>query len=230
MKYKHLFFDLDKTLWDFKRNSEETLLELFDNYQLKNIGVEDSKKFIDVYTEINEKQWADYRAGRVNKEKMRAERFIKTFDVFQVSNDSLAQQLSDDYLEQCPEKTYLFPQTVEVLDYLSGKYLLHIITNGFEEVQHRKMNNCDITKYFTEIITSEKSGFLKPNPQIFFHALETTGAVEEESIMIGDSLEVDILGAREAGIDQIYFNPDRIEHSEKVTFEIHHLSALTNIL
>lgn len=226
MKYKHLFFDLDNTLWNFKRNSEETLLELFDHYELKKTGVEDSKKFIDVYTDINEKQWADYRAGRVNKEKMRAERFIKTFAVFQVSDDSLAQQLSDDYLAQCPEKTYLFPHTIEILSYLKEKYSLHIITNGFEEVQHRKMNNCGITKYFTEIITSEKSGFLKPNPQIFFHALEISGAIEIESIMIGDSLEVDIIGAREAGIDQIYFNPDKTAHSEKITQEINSLNEL----
>ncbi len=134
------------------------------------------------------------------------------------------------YLEICPTQPHVIPHAHEILSYLKDKYTLHIITNGFDDVQHQKLYSAGIHHYFDQIITSDKSGSRKPQRSIFEYALAAAGASEECSIMIGDNLGTDIIGAREASIDQVYFNASRSKHSEPVTYEIQHLAELRNIL
>ena len=228
--YAHIFFDLDHTLWDFDTNSREALFELNDAYNLKSLGVESIEDFISEYLVINDQMWELYRKGLVDKETLRFERFHRTLLKFGIDNESVTKGLGIDYSQIAPLKTNLIPDTIEVLNYLKDKYILHIITNGFDEVQGIKMKHSGIEHYFSEVITSEMAGCKKPDPGIFKHALDLANAQVENSIMIGDNLEADIVGAREVGIDQIYFNPKNIDHREKVTHEIKELKSLLTIL
>jgi putative hydrolase of the HAD superfamily len=229
-KYKHIFFDLDNTLWDFDRNSAETLNELYLKYDLAKHGIKSSKEFIARYNIRNTIMWEDYRLGKIDKDTLRNKRFAFTFSDMGLDVNSIPQKLADDYVASSPHKNILFPDAEDVLAYLHKKYLLHIITNGFPETQDIKLIAADIKKYFGEIITSEGSGFRKPDVKIFLHAMELSNAIAEECLMIGDGLEVDIIGARNAGWDAIYFNPKNIPHKEKVTHEIKLLSELKEIL
>jgi putative hydrolase of the HAD superfamily len=228
--YQHIFFDLDHTLWDFKTNATETLWELSDKYKLLEKGIGSVEVFIDNYISINDYLWEDYRKGTISKEQLRFERFHQTLKKHKIVNIDLCNKLSDDYISLCPSKTNLFPNAIKTLTYLKEKYSLHIITNGFEEVQHIKLKNCKLNPFFSEIITSERAGHKKPDIRIFEYAMNSTNAFPEECIMIGDSLEADIIGARDAKINQVYFNPDKNSHSENVTHEISNLYELTNIL
>ncbi len=228
--YKHLFFDLDHTLWDFDANSRETLLELYDTYELEKRGVPSSEEFISVYIEYNHQLWRDYHNGVISKEKLRASRFKYTFEHFKLDEANIPHQFEIDYVNVCPTKTNLFPGTHEVLSTLKDKYELHIITNGFLESQEMKMKRTGLDQYFKEVFVSEVIGLYKPDVQIFQHAMRVADTNAEESLMIGDSLEADILGARNAGIDQVYFNPYDQTHEHEVTYEIKDLRELLNIL
>lgn len=228
--YSHIFFDLDRTLWDFETNSNETLYELNHTYKLKELGVDSIEKFIFEYLIINEQMWTRYRNGLVDKETLRYQRFHQTLLKFDIDNADLTRNLGNDYTSIAPLKTNLVPYTIELLEYLNGKYKLHIITNGFEEVQHVKMKHSGIDKYFSEVITSERAGYKKPDYKIFEFSINLAKGTRENSLMIGDSLEADILGAREFGIHQVYFNPDSLEHDEDITYEIKELKELMNIL
>jgi putative hydrolase of the HAD superfamily len=228
--YKHIFFDLDHTLWDFDRNSRETLEELFEAYSLKNYGIAVFEDFRDTYHRINDQKWEQYRQGSITKEHLRATRFHDTLLQFEVNHPELAAEIDREYIARSPHKTHLFPHALEVLGYLAEKYTLHIITNGFTEVQDIKITKSGLQPFFTYKITSEAAGATKPDPVIFRHALKMAGAKRTESIMVGDNLEVDIIGARRVGLDQVYFNPDKKPHSEKVTFEIGNLGELKAIL
>lgn len=228
--YKHIFFDLDRTLWDFEANSHETLSELLLKHKLLEKGVESASDFITEYLIINEQLWDEYRNGSIDKNTLRYDRFYRTLLKFEIDDRSLSQDIGNDYVALSPLKTGLFPDTIEVLNYLSDKYNLHIITNGFEEVQHVKIKNCGIEKYFDQVITSERAGFKKPDVRIFEYSLQTANTSATNSLMIGDSLEADIIGARNAGIHQVFFNPEKESHSEKVTFEICGLKELLNFL
>jgi len=230
MKYNHLFFDLDKTLWDFELNSEETLKELFAHFKLGKLFDFNSDVFIDVYKKHNEQLWVQYSSNTINKASLRTERFKLTLAEFGIVDLALSEQLGNEYVFRSPLKTKLVPGTLNVLEYLKDKYTLHIITNGFEEVQHAKLNNCGIRNYFSEIITSERAGCNKPHKGIFEYSLTISGAKSYNSIMIGDNLDFDILGAVSAGIDQIYFNPESIEHPHQPTFEIKELEEIIKIL
>ncbi|MGZ4033576.1 MAG: YjjG family noncanonical pyrimidine nucleotidase [Bacteroidia bacterium] len=230
MQYEHIFFDLDHTLWDFETNSKEALYELADKHKLFERGVVSMDRFLEEYFIINEKLWDDYRKGIIDKEQLRYDRFHLALQKFGIDDINLTTAFSDDYVSSAPYKTNLFPHAIETLEYLHGKYILHIVTNGFEETQHLKMRNCNIEKYFSEIITSERSGFKKPDKRMFEFSLNEAKANSSTSIMIGDSLEADIIGAREAGLAQIYFNPSRKTHYEKITHEIISLRELVEIL
>jgi len=230
MKFKHIFFDLDRTLWDFEINSHRTLEELFSTFNLKEKGVKESDNFIRIYKEYNEKLWRLYRVGKISQVDLRRERFQRTLAYFEIHDFALAEAIGDQYISICPQKSQLFPHSIEVLEYLNKKYKLHIITNGFHKVQHVKLKYANLTKYFDTIITSEKAGMMKPDPKIFEFALETTNARSSESIYVGDDLEVDILGCQNCGIDGVYFNPKREKHVEEVTFEISCLSQLKELL
>lgn len=230
MSYTNLFFDLDRTLWDFETNSHETLSELLQKYNLLEKGIGSSTNFINEYLVINEQLWDEYRKGSIDKDTLRYDRFYRTLMKFAIDDRTLSQDIGNDYVLNSPLKTGLFPDTIEVLNYLNDKYTLHIITNGFEEVQHVKIKNCGIEKYFDQVITSERAGFKKPDVRIFEYSLQTANTNAKNSLMIGDSLEADIVGARNAGIHQVYFNPKKETHSEDVTFEISSLKELLNFL
>ena len=229
MKYKHIFFDLDRTLWDFETNSHETLLELCNTYKLNEIGVADYEDFIRTYKNYNARLWDLYRIDKISQKDLRRERFQKTLFDFGINDFNLAENIGEDYVDICPRKNKLYPHAVEVLEYLKDRYKLHIITNGFDKTQHIKLEHSNLKPYFHHIITSEKTGVKKPNPLIFSHALTLANSIKDESVYIGDNLIVDILGCQGSGIDGVYFNPDRIEHAENPKFEIECLSELKKI-
>ncbi|MFZ4740262.1 MAG: YjjG family noncanonical pyrimidine nucleotidase [Bacteroidales bacterium] len=229
-KYKHVFFDLDRTLWDFDSNSLETFKDLYNIYSIKKKLNCDFLSFHNIYKKHNTQLWEAYRKGNIKKEYLSIHRFLFTLNEFGCKDLELATNMSEDYISLSPQKKLLFPHTHEVLTYLQKKYCLHIITNGFIEVQYKKIKNCGIDKYFTHAITSEEAGFQKPDKHIFYFSLEKTGAKAEESIMIGDDLKVDILGAKQVGIDQIFYNNSGIQHNEEITFEVDSLKKIIDIL
>ena len=163
---------------------------------------------------------------------LRKERFSKILSRLGVSGLSheTISAMADDYQEWCPWKKNVIPHTYEVLDYLKGKYQLHVITNGFEDSQYTKLKTTNLHNYFEQVITSEKAGSKKPDQRIFEYGLNAAGADCHECVMVGDNLQADIRGARNAKIDQIYLNPGKKRHRQKVTFEIQHLNELTEIL
>jgi len=229
-RYEHLFFDLDHTLWDFDRNAEETLQELYQTYSLKKLGLLSADLFIETYTHNNHQLWADYHLGRISKEELRTTRFSKTFLDLGLAPELIPHQFEDDYVRICPTKTNLFPEAHETLSYLQDKYVMHIISNGFKESTEMKIELTDLAKYFVNIIISEEVGVNKPDSAIFKHAVTCAQTEVHTSLMIGDSLEADILGAKNAGIDQIFFNPHFQAHTVDCNYEISQLSELLGIL
>ncbi len=225
-KYKHIFFDLDHTLWDFDRNAEETLLELYDTYQLAALGLPSAQAFINTYTRNNHQLWADYHLGKISRETLRETRFKKTFIDLGMPPELVPASFEDDYVKQGPAKTNLFPYTHEVLAYLQQKYTLHLITNGFKESTRIKVSGTGLGKYFQQIIISEDAGANKPDPAIFAYALRAAGAEKAESLMIGDSLEADVYGALNFGMDAIYFNPAGLPGPDDVPRQITGLQEL----
>jgi len=230
MQYKHLFFDLDHTIWDFDKNAEETLNELYHSYKLKDLGLHSPDRFIEVYTQNNHQLWAEYHVGKITKQKLRETRFSKTFIDLGLSPNLIPQQFEDDYVNICPTKTNLFPKAHETLRYLKERYSLHLISNGFKESTELKVSKNGLNVYFENVVISEVVGFNKPDRAIFNHALSLANAGIKESIMIGDSLEADIRGAQDYGMKAIYFNPERKEIPEDVDQEIACLSELMTIL
>lgn len=230
MPYKHLFFDLDHTIWDFDKNAEETLYELYHSYQLRDLGLHSPDRFIEVYTQNNHQLWADYHVGKITKQKLRETRFSKTFLDLGLSPELIPERFEDDYVTICPSKTNLFPKAHETLYYLKERYSLHLISNGFKESTEQKVNNNGLDIYFENVVISEVVGFNKPDRAIFNHALTLANAGIAESIMIGDSIEADIRGAQDYGMKAIYFNPERKEKPEDVQQEINCLSELMILL
>ncbi|MCX6294820.1 MAG: YjjG family noncanonical pyrimidine nucleotidase [Bacteroidetes bacterium] len=230
MPYETIFFDLDHTLWDFEKNSSEALSELIVKFELLQKGVSSIDNFLNEYFIINVRLWDDYRKNIISKETLRYDRFHQALKKFEIDDFELAKAIGNDYVAIAPFKTNLFPYSIEVLKYLKNKYTLHIITNGFEEVQHLKLRNSDLSTYFSEVITSERSGFKKPDERMFRFSLDLTKAKVETSLMIGDSLEADIIGAKNVGMKQVYFNPLGNPHEEELTHEIKSLDELMTIL
>jgi len=228
-KYKHLFFDIDKTLWDYESNVKEILLDIYNNRNLKSLSVE-YESFLADFKEFNDLLWSEYQKGQIKKETLRDRRFYMTLKKSGIENIDLAAQLSNDYIEISPNKTNLFPEVIETLEYLKLHYRLHIITNGFNEVQYKKLNNSRIKHFFEKIVTSDSAGSQKPNIKIFEYALTSVNARKKESLMIGDDWEIDILGAKAYGLDQVYFNPNQLKHNGKATFEISGIGKLKDIL
>ena len=200
---KHIFFDLDHTLWDFDKNSSFTFKKLFSLYDI-NINL---KSFLKVYEPINLKYWKLYREDKIDKVNLRFFRLKDTFDVLEIDiSDSLINDLSDDYIKFLPTFNYLIMGSLDILKYLHPKYKLHIITNGFQEVQKGKLKKSGISNFFDTVTNSEMVGVKKPNRKIFDHALSAANTDIKSSLMIGDNLEADILGAKSIGIDTIFFN------------------------
>ncbi len=229
-KYKHLFFDLDRTLWDFDKSAMETFEDIYKTHHLATKGIPGVEEFYQKYHIHNLRLWDLYREGMLEKEILRWKRFYLTLLDFHIDDRALAEKLGKDYVEISPRKVNLFPHVMETLKYLAPKYHLHLITNGFQEVQELKIKISGMNRYFEKLITSEEAGVKKPDPQIFYYALKKTGAVANESLMIGDDYEVDIEGARVAGMDQVFFDPQGISPQNHCTYKIKDLSALCNIL
>ena len=205
--YKHLFFDLDHTLWDFEANSRQTLAEMYTKMNLKERGVDDFERFNTNYSIHNEKLWDRYRKGFIRTEELRWKRMWLTLLDFKIGDEKLAREMGLVFLDLLPTRKLLFPYAIEILNYLTQKkYVLHLITNGFEKTQHAKLKNSGLDIFFNEVITSEGSNSLKPQKAIFDFALQKTNATVKESIMLGDDIEADIVGARDAGLDQVFIN------------------------
>ena len=230
MKYRHLFFDLDHTLWDFEKNANETLHTLYERHDFARFGTFTVEEFTQVYSNINHALWRLYQGNKISQSQLREARFPRTLAKLGVPEGQVPATISDEFTDILPLKSAVFPFTHEILDYLKPNYRLHLITNGFNDMQALKLASSNLTHYFQELITSEHSGHLKPDPRMFAHALERTGAIAAESLMIGDNLECDVLGAYNAGIDQVYFNPDKRRHFNTITHEISCLSELKAFL
>jgi putative hydrolase of the HAD superfamily len=230
MKYKHLFFDLDHTLWDFDTASRQAWQQLYEQYSLSGKGITDFEAFFKVYNGHNDRMWERFRAGHMKREELRWKRIWHTLIDFKVYDTDLAHELSKVYLEVLPTQAALMPAAKELLDHCKGRYTLHLITNGFEETQRLKLQHAGIDSYFSEIITSEKSNSMKPHPEIFEYALQCAGATCGDCLMIGDALDIDVLGAMRIGMDSVYYNPKRIPHKEKPTYEVAHLEELIDII
>lgn len=229
-KYKHLFIDLDKTLWDFDANAQITLGELFDTYKLEEKGITNFDCFLTYYKAYNHTLWEQYKKSEIDKEFLSVERFNGSLKNFGIDDLNLAKAMASDYKTISPTKTKLYPNAIEVIAELNKKYRLHIITNGFSEVQFIKVENSGLAPYFETIITSEMAGAQKPNSKIFQFSLKKTGAKKEETLMIGDDLEADILGAQKVGIDQIYVNFEKKAHANSPLHEVNSLLEILDIL
>jgi len=210
---KHIFFDLDHTLWDFETNSNIAFETIFKKHKVK----VELQKFLNYYRGINEDYWKLYRDEKISKEELRLGRLKDTFVKLNHKVDiQLIEDLSIGYIDVLPNNNQLFEGTHEILEHLYVNYKLHIITNGFNEVQSKKIKNSGLNKYFDKIITSEDAGVKKPNRVIFEYALALTNAVSEESMMIGDNWEADIMGAKDAGFDVIFCNFNEQPVSENI--------------
>jgi len=209
MMKEHIFFDLDHTLWDFEKNSALTFQEILTSSNIL-IDIDD---FLQTYVPINLKYWKRYREEKILKKELKYIRLKETFDQLQYSvDDQTIDYLSDQYILKLPDYNHLFEGTIEILEYLKDQYKLHIITNGFEEVQNKKMRKSGILHFFDHIITSESVGVKKPNPKVFKHALDMAKTSASSSVMIGDNLEADIEGALAAGMHAIHFMPLEKKH------------------
>ncbi|GGK26328.1 noncanonical pyrimidine nucleotidase, YjjG family protein [Yeosuana aromativorans] len=198
-----VFFDLDHTLWDFDKNSALAFEKIF---KINALDV-DSQQFLRHYEPINLAYWKLYREEKIDKESLRFGRLNDAFLAIDVKLDrEVIYKLSEDYITHLTTFNHLFENTIEILDYLRLKYNLHIITNGFKEVQHKKLSQSNIDHYFKTVTNSEMVGVKKPNPQIFNYAIDLAKTSVNQSVMIGDNYEADILGAHNIGMDTIFFN------------------------
>lgn len=228
MRFKHLFFDLDRTLWDFEANSRSALQHIFHEYKL-HLHFEEFDKFHRTYLRVNNELWKKYGKKKITKEQLRDTRFLKTLQQHSIFDEALAKEISNAYIELSPKQTLLFPGAIETLQELKKRgYILHIITNGFKEVQYIKLDASGLSPFFDVIVCSEHIGFNKPDKRIFYHALELADAKAEESAMIGDDLEVDILGANQVGMEAILFDPHK-RHKSKAFKVIHDLEELLDL-
>ena len=230
MKYRHLLFDLDHTLWDFEKNSGETLVELYHFYDLQRYGKFSPDDLLKKFKEVNTILWDLYDRNEIDRAHIRKNRFKMVFTQLGLTEQDVPPDISEVYLSICPTKSNVIPDTFEVLEYLKGKYLMHIITNGFDDIQDIKLNSSNLRGYFDKVFTSEAVGYKKPSKEMFEKALEIIGAQKKSCVMIGDNLETDIKGALNASLDVIYFNPDKIPHELQLNYEIHSLLELKTIL
>jgi YjjG family noncanonical pyrimidine nucleotidase len=229
-KYKCIFFDLDHTLWDYETNAKETLVELYTEFDLRPKGVRDPESFYLKFKEVNLALWDLFDRELASQQYIRTERFKRILEHFSAYAEDLSEALSNEYLKRCPTKNNLMPFATEVLEYLHRHYRLTVITNGFEEIQHTKLSSGNLHRFFDHIVTSQKAGYRKPSKEIFHYAMTANEIKCSEVIMIGDNLVTDVGGARNASIDTIFFNPEKVNHTSSISHEISCLSELKKIL
>lgn len=231
MKYRHLFFDLDHTLWDFDANAKDSLSELYDFFKLESKAIGPFDFFYKTYLNHNAILWSRFEKGYITVDELKWRRMWRTLLDFKIADEQLSKEMSAYFLELLPTKKKVFDYTFEILDYLTEKnYAIHLITNGFEKTQWSKLNNAQLSKYFTHVITSETSNSVKPKKEIFEFALNKSGGKIEECIMLGDNLNADIVGAQNAGMDTVFVNHINADCCQKPTYIIRHLKELENIL
>lgn len=223
---KHIFFDLDHTLWDFEKNSALTFKKILDK---NNVPV-DFERFLAVYVPVNLEYWRLFREEKISKKELRYQRLSKTFKAIEFdASDELINLLAAQYIENLSSFNHLFEYTEELLKNLQENYTLHIITNGFRDVQQRKIKASGISPYFEHIIDSESVDVKKPNPKIFHHALELANVAPENALMIGDSFEADILGALEVKMKVIQVDFDK-KYNHLLCPIVHHLNEIEKFL
>ena len=227
---KDIFFDLDHTIWDFDKNAEETLHELYVTFRFDRLfGSEHADLFIETYTLNNHRVWDLYHHGKIDKPTLRKLRFADTFTQLGVDPELFPVAFEEEYLKICPTKTNLFPNAHETLAYLKGKYNLHLISNGFKEACELKLKHSRLADYFKTIVISEVFGVNKPDPRIFDHAVSNGSAEKTTSIMIGDNIDADVRGAQNAGLEAIYFNSTGADKPTDVDYMIRDLKELQHI-
>ena len=228
-QYTTILFDLDHTLWDYEKNSLESLQQLHSKYDLYGYGGITFTSFLSTFQKVNRGLWDSYNMKIIDRAYIKEHRFRRILESFEIDNSSVAQKLSVEYIELCPQKTHLMPYALDALNYLSSKYKLFLLTNGFDDVQTIKLNTSKISNFFDGMVTSETCGHRKPATEIFEYTLEQAQSKAEKAIMIGDNLMADIRGARNASLDTVFYNPLKSRHKEPTTYEIDCLSQLTNI-
>ena len=228
--YRHLFFDLDHTLWDFDRSSRETTDELFEYYHFSRFPGLTPLAFYEAFRTANYHFWGLYNQSKVTKEEIRDRRFKLVFEKLGLSLEDCPPDIGKEYLYNCPKKPYLLPQCLETMEALAEHFALHILTNGFTDVQALKLQSAGIEHFFKTVTTSDCTGFKKPHATIFKHALKQAGAQKEESLMVGDNWETDVLGAKNFGMDCIYYNPEKKKRALLEIREIHSLWQLKSLI
>jgi len=229
-RYKSLFFDLDHTLWDYEANAAETLADLYDEYRLEEILNSGCRHFTDVFFEVNDRLWDQYDRGLIHKSVIRHDRFNEIFKAFGVENQKTAHEVNAAFIKNCPYKTNTVPGAIDLLKELRPNWSIHIITNGFKEVQWIKLNKSGLSEFVDKVFISEELGVKKPDPVFFSKVLTATQSATRDSLVIGDNLNTDIKGARESGIDHVFFNPKKMAHDTIVTHEVSHLSQIRNLV
>jgi putative hydrolase of the HAD superfamily len=228
--YRHLFFDLDHTLWDFDSNSRLALQEVYEEKQVTNKTGATFEAFFEKYLMHNKLLWERYQKGFISAEELKWRRMWRTLMEFRLADEELSKAMGYRFLEILPTKTQLFPHTKEILQYLKERnYKLHLITNGFEKTQWNKLRHGNIDHYFSEVITSETSQSTKPDKAIFEYAINKAKATLSESIMIGDNLEADIKGSLGAGMDAVFVNHINDNTPTEATYTVRHLKELETI-
>ncbi len=225
-----MFFDLDHTLWDHQSNANETLEDIYNSFELFQWSRFNVNEFQETFHKVNFGLWSKYDLGLIDKAYIRNTRFKKVLGALGLPTFDSDVDMSDEYLSRCPLKTNLMPHTLEVLEYLKVRYPMTIITNGFDEIQNTKMTSSGLTEYFDLIVTSEQSGWLKPNQRIFDYAVKHAKVTSAECLMIGDNPSTDIEGARKAGIDQVFYDPEGKNKNQKSTYRIGSLLQLMELL
>jgi len=229
MAYRNLFFDLDNTLWAFSENAYDTFQEVYNLHRLDRF-FNSFEQFFDIYEEENLKLWKLYEAGSITRDELNYRRFRYPLQVAGVGDLSLADDYSADFFRIIKTKKRLMPHAIETLDYLYHRYNLFILSNGFKDLQYAKMRSGSIDSYFKKVILSDEINVNKPNKELFLYALESTGSNIEQSIMIGDNFDVDIRGAYQCGLAQVYYNiSDENEYPFQPTYLIKDLRELTTI-
>ena len=229
-RYKNLFFDLDDTLWAFSANARDTFEEMYHKYRYERF-FPSFDCFYRLYQKRNSELWEDYGRGLVTKEELNRQRFLYPLEQAGRGDARLAQRFADDFFAVIPTRRKLMPHAREVLRELEGRYRLYILSNGFQELQCRKMRSAGIDGYFRKVVLSDDIGVLKPHAPIFHFALSATQSRLEESLMIGDSWENDVAGARAVGMHQVYYDvAGRTDLPFKPTYHITDLRELLAFL